>query len=275
MEATANVNQKKGRDETFKKANEKNENYTLNMKLKDTNSIYISVNFYGENKLYEDSKSFEEIKKKQPYFEEYTIEEIYDEISDLISKNNIEINKEHDSILLNIILPSKKKKTLNFNLETKKFDNMNIDVFKQVIEQKDEIIKKQDEIIKQKDLMIKKQDDIVKQKDEIIKQKDLIIKNLEDIINNNISSKGIIKKNESSDKDKEKEKQTSKENNKNIDYNKIFENFNIVTHTPKNKLANHGNNAINAIIQLKNGKLASGGGDGSIIIYNPKTFEPK
>ena len=275
MEATANVNQKKGRDETFKKANEKNENYTLNMKLKDTNSIYISVNFYGENKLYEDSKSFEEIKKKQPYFEEYTIEEIYDEISDLISKNNIEINKEHDSILLNIILPSKKKKTLNFNLETKKFDNMNIDVFKQVIEQKDEIIKKQDEIIKQKDLMIKKQDDIVKQKDEIIKQKDLIIKNLEDIINNNISSKGIIKKNESSDKDKEKEKQTSIENNKNIDYNKIFENFNIVTHTPKNKLTNHGNNAINAIIQLQNGKLASGGCDGSIIIYNPKTFEPE
>lgn len=110
MEAPLIVTQKKQRDETFKKINEKNGNYTLNIKLKDNNSIYISTTFEAENKLYEDTKLFEEIKKQQTYFDEYTIEEIYDEISDLISKNNIEINKEHDSILLNIILPSKKKR---------------------------------------------------------------------------------------------------------------------------------------------------------------------
>ena len=268
MEAPLNVTQKKQRDETFKKTNEKDENYTLNIKLKDNNSIYISTTFEAENKLYEDTKLFEEIKKQQTYFDEYTLEEIYDEISDLISKNNIEINKEHESILLNIILPSKKRKTLDFNLEAKKFDNINIDVFQQVIKQKDEIIKKQDEIIKQKD-------EIIKQKDEMIKQKDLVIKNLEDIINKTNDEKGIRKKNETNDKEHGKEKQTNKENNKYLEYNKTFQDFNIVNHTPRHKLTNHGNKEIYTIIQLQDGRLASGGNDGSIIIYNQKTFEPE
>ena len=114
MEAPPNLSPKKERDEIFKKANEKNENYTLNIKLKDNNSIYISATFEGENKLYEDIKSYEEIKKQQIYFDEYTIEEIYDEVSDLISKNSLEINKEHDSILFKIILPLKKKKILDY-----------------------------------------------------------------------------------------------------------------------------------------------------------------
>ena len=273
MEAPMNFSQKTGRDETFKKANKNNENYTLNIKLKDNYSIYISATFEGENILYEDTKSLVEIKKKQAYFDEYTIEEIYDEISDLISKNNIEINTEHDSILLNIILPSKKKKTLDFNLETKKSNNMDNDLLKQIINQKEEIIKKQDEIIKQKDSMLKKQDDIIKQKDEIIKQKDLIIKSMESIIKNNNSEKGTKEKN--GEKDREKEKQANNGNNNNIDYNKIFQNFNIVNHTPKNILSNHGKKNINTIIQLQDGRLASGGNDGSIIIYNSKTFEPE
>ena len=68
---------------------------------------------------------------------------------------------------------------------------------------------------------------------------------------------------------------TNKDKDKNIDYNKIFENFNIVNQTPKYKLTNHGNNYIYTIIQLQDGRLASGGCDGSIIIYNQKTFEPE
>ena len=257
MEAPPNLSPKKERDEIFKKANEKNENYTLNIKLKDNNSIYISATFEGENKLYEDIKSYEEIKKQQIYFDEYTIEEIYDELSDLISKNSIEINKEHESILFKIILPFKKKKTLDFILETKKFDNMNNDIFRDVIKQKDEIIKQKDNIIKSLE--------------EIIKQKDLIIKNFESLLGKNKCEKEVIVKNETN----REEKQTNKDKDKNIDYNKIFENFNIVNQTPKNKLTNHGNNSIYTIIQLQDGRLASGGCDGSIIIYNQKTFEPE
>jgi len=285
MEAPPNLSPKKERDEIFKKANEKNENYTLNIKLKDNNSIYISATFEGENKLYEDTKSYEEIKKQQIYFDEYTIEEIYDELSDLISKNSIEINKEHESILFKIILPLKKKKTLDFILETKKFDNMNNDIFRDVIKQKDEIIKQKDEIIKQKDETIKIKDETIKQKDEIIKQKDetiksleeiikqkdLIIKNFESLLGKNKCEKEVIVKNETN----REEKQTNKDKDKNIDYNKIFENFNIVNQTPKYKLTNHGNNYIYTIIQLQDGRLASGGCDGSIIIYNQKTFEPE
>ena len=57
MEAPPNLSPKKGRDEIFKKANEKNENYTLNIKLKDNNSIYIqkSDNFVEEFLQYLDS----------------------------------------------------------------------------------------------------------------------------------------------------------------------------------------------------------------------------
>jgi WD40 repeat protein len=231
----------------------------LNIKLKDNNSIYISATFQGENKLYEDTKSYEEIKKQQIYFDEYTIEEIYDELSDLISKNSIEINKEHESILFKIILPLKKKKTLDFILETKKFDNMNNDIFRDVIKQKDEIIKQKDNIIKSLE--------------EIIKQKDLIIKNFESLLGKNRCEKEVIEKNETNSE--EKQKPTNKDKDKNIDYNKIFENFNIVNQTPKYKLTNHGNNYIFTIIQLQDGRLASGGCDGSIIIYNQKTFEPE
>ena len=266
MEAPPNLSPKKERDEIFKKANEKNENYTLNIKLKDNNSIYISATFEGENKLYEDTKSYEEIKKQQIYFDEYTIEEIYDELSDLISKNSIEINKEHESILFKIILPLKKKKTLDFILETKKFDNMNNDIFRDVIKQKDEIIKQKDETIKQKD-------NTIKSLEEIIKQKDLIIKNFESLLGKNKCEKEVIENNETNSE--EKQKPTNKDKDKNIDYNKIFENFNIVNQTPKYKLTNHGNNYIYTIIQLQDGRLASGGCDGSIIIYNQKTFEPE
>ena len=219
MEAPPNITPKKVRDETFKKTTEKNENYTLNLKIKDSNSIYISIILEGDNKTYEDIKSSEEIKKQQANFEDYSIEEIYDEIFDLISKNNIEFNKNNEQILFNIILPFKKRKILYFVLENKKFDKINDSIFHQIIKQKDEAIKKYEEIIK---------------------QKDNIIKNLEEIIKN----KGEKKIGEKKD-DKEL---TNKDN---MDYNKIFEDFNILKQTPKFKLTKHGNNSINTIIKLQ------------------------
>ena len=261
MEAPPNVTPKKERNETYKKTSENNQNYSLNISIKDNDSIYISVSFEGDNKSYEDMKSYEDIKKQQTYFEDYSLEEIFDEISDLISKNSFEFNKNNEQVLFNIVLPSKKKKTLDFLLENKKVDHFNNQIFQQVIKQKDEIIKKLEEIIKQKD--------------EIIKQKDNIIKSLEDIINKNNGEKQNIEKKENIDEKKENEKPINKDKTKHIDNNKLFQDFNIVNRTPKNKLAYHGNNSIYTIIQLQDGRLASGGCDGSIIIYNQKTFEPE
>ena len=102
MEATPNLKPatKNPREETYKKATENNENYSLNLKMAEKDSIYISITFDGDNKLYEDIKSYEDIKKKQAYFEDYSLEKIYDELKDLISKNNFELNRNHEQILL-------------------------------------------------------------------------------------------------------------------------------------------------------------------------------
>ena len=261
MEAPPNITPKKERNQTYKKNTDKNENYSLNINIKENDSIYISINLEGDNKTYEDMKSYEDIKKQQTYFEDYSLEEIYDEISDLISKNNIEFIKNNEQILFNIVLPSKKKKTLDFLLENKKIDNISSQNFQQLLKEKNDIINNLKEIIKQKD--------------EIIKQKDNIIKSLENIINKNKGEEENIEKKENIDEKKENEKQTNKDNKKHNDNNKIFQDFNIVNHTPKNKLTYHGNNSIYTIIQLQDGRLASGGCDGSIIIYNQKTFEPE
>ncbi len=262
MEAPPNLKPatKNPREETYKKATENNENYLLNLKIAENDSIYISITFDGDNKLYEDIKSYEDIKKKQAYFEDYSLEEIYDELKDLISKNNFELNRNHEQILFNIVLPSKKKKTLDFVLEIKKAENdiINNALFQQIIKQKDDIIKKQDEIIKQKD--------------EIIKEKNNIIKSLEEIIKkNNYVDDTKIEKTNSKEK-KEDKTQTGKDNK---DYNEIFKDFNIINQTHKNKLTNHGEKGINTILQLQDGRLASGGEDGSIIIYNKQTFVPE
>ena len=262
MEAPPNLKPatKNPREETYKKATENNENYSLNLKIAEKDSIYISITFDGDNKLYEDIKSYEDIKKKQAYFEDYSLEEIYDELKDLISKNNFELNRNHEQILFNIVLPSKKKKTLDFVLEIKKAENdiINNTLFQQIIKEKNEIIKKQDEIIKQKDEIIKEKNDIIKDLREIIKK-------------NNYADDTKIEKTNSKEK-KEDKTQTSKDNK---DYNEIFKDFNIINQTPKNKLTNHGEKNIYTILQLQDGRLASGGDDGSIIIYNKQTFVPE
>ena len=256
MEAPPNIKDKLRRNETFQKNSEKNESYTLNIKLENNDSIYISITLQEDNKSFEDIKLYGEIKREQAYFEDYSLEEIYDEISDLIAKNNIEFNKNNDQILFKIILPSKKKKTLDFVLENKKIDNSNNSIFQQ--------------IIKEKNYTIKQLQEIIKQKDEIIKEKNDIINDLKEINNRNKDSNNIIERKE--DNSRQKENGNIPEN---IDYNEIFQDFNIINRTPKNKLAYHGNNSIYTIIQLQDGRLASGGNDRSIIIYNQNTFEPE
>ena len=219
-----------------------NEKYNLTIKIKDENSIYISIIFENTNKTYEDSKLYYYIKKEQPYFEEYSLEEIYDELSELISKNNVEINKKEEQIYYSIILSSKKRKTLDFVLET--HQSMDYSLFLKIIKQKD---------------------DIIKEKDEIIKEKNSIISDLKERISRLTGTKNI-------DGNTNEEQN---ENNNNNDYNQIFKDFNIVNLTPKYKLSDHGNKEIYTILQLKDGRLASGGNDGVINIYNKETFKPE
>jgi len=219
-----------------------NEKYNLTIKIKDENSIYISIIFENINKTYEDSKLYYYIKKELPYFEDYNLEEIFDELSELISKNNVEISKKEEQIFYSIILPSKKRKSIDFILVT--HQNMDYSLFQKIIKQKD---------------------DIIKEKDEIIKEKNSIISDLKERISRLTGTKKI-------DGDTNEEQN---ENNKDNDYNQIFKDFNIVNLTPKHKLSDHGNKEIYTILQLQDGRLASGGNDGVINIYNKETFKPE
>ena len=94
----------------YNKITSENEKYLLTIKIKGKNKLYISITFEKDNKVYEEIKLLDDIKKEQTYFEDYTLLEIFDEISELISKDSIELEKNEDQILYNIILPLKKKK---------------------------------------------------------------------------------------------------------------------------------------------------------------------
>ena len=158
-----------------------NEKYSLILKIKDNNLIFISIIFENitPNQIYEGEKLYEEIKIQSNYFKDNSIEEIFNKISELISKDNIEIIKNEEQILYNIILPLEKMQTLNFILENQ---NINNSLFQKIIKQKDDLIKQKDDLIKQKEETIKEKEDIIKQKDEIIKQKENIIKQKDEII---------------------------------------------------------------------------------------------
>ena len=275
----------------YSKTTSENEKYSLILKIKDNNLIFISIIFENitPNQIYEGEKLYEEIKIQSNYFKDNSIEEIFNKISELISKDNIEIIKNEEQILYNIILPLEKMQTLNFILENQ---NINNSLFQKIIKQKDDIIKQKDDLIKQKEEIIKEKEDIIKQKDEFIKetlkqkdefiketlkQKDDLIKQKDEIIEekNNIIKELKEKKLNKKEKEENNKNDNKEEENKiELDYNQIFENFNIENLTPKNKLTNHGKNPIYTILQLKDGRLASGGNDGAINIYNKQTFKP-
>ena len=235
----------KEKEINYNKTTSENEIYSLKMKTKKNNSIYMSITFEKSDKVYEDCKLYDEIKKEQSCFEDYSLSEIFDEISLLISKNSVELIKNEDYIIYSIILPFKKKKTIDFILEIPK-ENMDISIFQKIIKQKDEIIREKDKIIKEKNEIIE------------------IIADLKEIISK-ITGKNIndIKKKENN------------ENEENDNPNEIFKDFNNVNLTPKNIITDHGDKSVNTILQLQDGRLASGGGDGNIIIYNEETLKPE
>ena len=221
----------------YNKTTSENEIYSVGMRVEKNNSIYMSITFEKTNNIFEDCKLYDEIKKEQSYFQDYSLTEIFDEISDLISKNSVELLKNEDYIIFSIILPSKKKRTFDFVLEVPK-ENMDFSMFQKIIKQKDEIIREKDKIINEKNEII-------------IELKEMISK--------------ITGKNANDIK--------TEQNNENEDPNEIFKDFNIVNLTPKNILTDHGDKSINTILQLQDGRLASGGEDGNIIIYNKETLK--
>ena len=141
----------------YNKANANNEIYSICMKIKDQNSIDISITFENDKNTYEECKLYDDIKKEQPYFEEHTIDEAFDAISDLISKDSIEFdNKNEGTIQLNIILPSEERKSLNFILHSKnQSQSFDSSLISKSIKTKDETIKNNDENIKPNDEDIK------------------------------------------------------------------------------------------------------------------------
>ena len=53
----------------------------MNFKIKKNKSIEISITSDGDNKIYEYIKSNKDIQSQQTYFEDYGLEEIYDELN--------------------------------------------------------------------------------------------------------------------------------------------------------------------------------------------------
>ena len=260
------------------------QNYSLLIQIKNQCSIYISIMIenLGKEIIYEGCRLFEDIKKDQSYFYDYSLEEIFDELNELISKDCIELVKNEEQISYIIILPSKKKKTLIFVLlNQNKYKDFNTVFFQQIMIQKDEIIKQKNEIIKQKDEIIMQKDKNLRQKDEnlkqneeIIKMKDEIIKQKDKLIN---ELKNILNKNNEEQK-KENNENLIKIEKKPIEKNKnnfYFQNFNIFKLKPKYKLKYHGEKQIKTILHLYDGRLISGGENGFIIIYNKETFQPE
>lgn len=111
----------KEKEINYNKTTSENEIYSLKMKTKKNNSIYMSITFEKSDKVYEDCKLYDEIKKEQSCFEDYTLSEIFDEISFLISKNSVELIKMR--IILYIVLfylPKKRKLLILFWKSQKK-----------------------------------------------------------------------------------------------------------------------------------------------------------
>ena len=196
-----------------------------------------------------------EIEKSENIIKNNLFQHIINQKDEVIKKQEYEMKLKNEII--------KKQEEI---IKRKDEDMIKLNDF---LKKNDEIIKGQDNIFDQKEDMIKKQNEMIKiyvetliQKDEIIKQKDNVIKNLEE----------IVKKKNYIEEKKEDENQYFK---KNMDYNLSFKDFNIINHASKNKLSNHGEKAIYTILQLQDGRLASGGNDGSVIIYNKQTFIPE
>ena len=140
-------------------------------------------------------------------------------------------------------------------------EDMNSALFMKIIKQKEAIIEEKNKTIKQKDETIEEKNKIIKEKNDIIEEKNKLLQEKNEIISD--LKEKILKLNKNQIKEDELDNNNINKKDENIDYNKIFKNFNIINLTAKNKLTYH-NNYVYSIIQLQDRRLASAGEDGSI-----------
>ena len=183
----------------------------------------LNVSLYMNNnmRICEGNMTLNKIQNQIGAFNDYNINEIFEEIN-MLNNNSFNLIKENNKNKLEIIfLILRRKKYLYINLD----DNNN----------------SQEDYIK-----------CITELKEIIKMKEQTIKLLEEKLN---------------------EKNFIKEEKKIINTKDSNNDFNIKIKEPMFNLKEHTND-IYCLTVLKDGRLVSGAGDNSIIIYNKMTYKP-
>ena len=179
----------------------------------------LNISIYLNNNIlkYEGNLKLNKIQNQIGAFNNYNIDEIFEEIN-ILNKNHFKIIKEKNEYILRIKFIILRRKQY---LYIKLYNDNNID--------KNDLIK-----------YILKLKEIIKNKNEKIK----LLKN-----------------------------KVNKQNNKNKEINNKYNNFDIKLKEPIHILNNHADSVFCLNI-LKDGRLVSGSGDKSIIIYNKDAYQP-
>ncbi len=202
-----------------------------------------AIIFLADSSLYKGSIDLEKIQEKISTFNDYSINEILEEIN-LLDAANFQINKDSNQNILKIkFIILRKEKFLIVNLEEDK--NMKLTNSDLVIYYNN-IIEKKDSIILELKKIIDKQEEKIKLLKEQLK----------------------IKKVNKNQIQKPKEEETNEE--KNYD---SYNDFNIKLKEPIHKLNLH-TNIVYCLAILNDGRLVSGSNDNSMIIYNKVTYQP-
>ena len=241
--------------------------YICKIKIEDE---LIQTDIYLDKELKYKGKIFlEKIQSQIKAFFEYNINEIFEEINQLKSQD-FSIIKEYNKYKLKIkFIILRKEKNIIIDLNDNKLDDDKNNNYEKIIKDKDNIILELKEKIKN-----------LEEKDNIILELKEKIKNLEEKDNNILELKEKIKNIEEKDNiilqlrekiKKLEEKSSEKEkNDKNKNVNKSFD---INSKNFIHKLNFHSKN-VNCFAILNDGRLVSGSGDSTIIIYNKTTYQP-
>ena len=157
---------------------ENNSKYDIYLKSNNSSSISLEGNFKNnlKNENYLSVLSIEKIKENKYFLMFDTIDEILNEISLLLEKNNPKIIEEKDKIILKISLNTSKIKEVNFTLNKKeKNENEKIAELYSLI---NNLTNKFEITINDLTTKINKQNDEINELKNIIKKQNETIKNL-------------------------------------------------------------------------------------------------
>ena len=209
------------------------------------NSIEANI-FLSDSSRFKGSINLEKIKIQIRDFIDLNIKEIFEEI-DSLDSSSFSISKDSDKYILKIKLKVfKKEKNLLIDL----VENKNVNLTNR------DLINYYENIIKSKDRMILKLNEIIENKDEEIK----ILKEQ-------------LKNNKYYNFENQDEKETKLDQNDKISKEDLYKDFNIKLKNPIHKLKAHTSSVL-CLTVMNDGRLVSGSGDNSIIIYNKTTYQP-